>query len=167
MTYTETIESLRRCFEFGTCSECKAKSMMEEDPLPCKLDCKDRLGLDAADLLERLTAENADLRKEIEWKDMVIALAQKELAKAEAERDALREKQRWIPVAERLPKKQAWYHVAIRDKKTMRVSVELDLYAVETAKNFGHEIGFCKANRWPEREELIAWMPLPEAPEEG
>lgn len=47
----------------------------------------------------------------------------------------------------------------------MRVSVELDLYAVETAKNFWHEIGFCKANRWPEREELIAWMPLPEPPE--
>ena len=43
----------------------------------------------AADLIERLTAENADLRKEIEWKDMVIALAQKEQAKAEAERDAL------------------------------------------------------------------------------
>lgn len=72
---------------------------------------------------------------------------------------------RWVPVTERLPKKQTWYHVAIRDKKTMRVSVELDLYAVETAKNFGHEIGFCKADRWPEREELIAWMPLPEPPE--
>ena len=43
----------------------------------------------AADLIERLTAESADLRKEIEWKDMVIALAQKELAKAEAERGAL------------------------------------------------------------------------------
>ena len=96
----------------------------------------DKVGLDAADLIERLTAENA----------------------------ALREKQRWIPVTERLPKKQAWYHVAIRDKKTMRVSVEQDLYSVETAKNFGHEIGFCKANRWPEREELIAWMPLPDAP---
>lgn len=43
----------------------------------------------AADLIERLTAEVADLRKELEWKDMVIALAQKEQAKAEAERDAL------------------------------------------------------------------------------
>ena len=93
----------------------------------------------SADLIERLTAENA----------------------------ALRENQRWIPVTERLPEKQAWYHVAIRDKKTMRVSVEQDLYAVETAKNFGHEIGFCKANRWPEREELIAWMPFPVAPEGG
>ena len=88
MTEKEIIQALRCCFGLGTCSECKAKSMMEEDPLPCKLDCKDRLGLDAADLLERLTAENADLRKEIEWKDMVIALAQREQAKAEAERDA-------------------------------------------------------------------------------
>lgn len=100
--------------------------------------CTERLADEAITMIERLTAENA----------------------------ALREKQRWIPVTERLPEKQAWYHVAIRDKKTMRVSVEQDLYSVETAKNFGHEIGFCKANRWPEREELIAWMPLPEAPEE-
>ena len=45
----------------------------------------------AADLLERLTAENADLRKEIEWKDMVIALAQRKQTEAEAERDALLE----------------------------------------------------------------------------
>jgi hypothetical protein len=61
MVYTETIESLRGCFGFGTCSECKAKSMMEEDPLPCKLDCKDRLGLYAADLIERLEKEKAAL----------------------------------------------------------------------------------------------------------
>lgn len=68
----------------------------------------------AADLIERLTAENAilpagqasaieSLRKEIEWKDMVIALAQRKQAEAEAERDTLREKQRWIPVTERMP----------------------------------------------------------------
>ena len=43
----------------------------------------------AADLIERLPAEVADLRKELEWKDMVIALAQTELAKAEAEMGAL------------------------------------------------------------------------------
>lgn len=63
-----------------------------------------KVGMDAADIIERLTAENADLRKELEWKDMVIALAQRKQAEAEAERDALREKQRWIPVTERLPK---------------------------------------------------------------
>lgn len=126
MTYTETIESLRSCFGFGTCSECKAKSMMEEDPLPCKLDCKDRLGLYAADLIEHLNAENTalregaslgkakrpqkkayeksieflraltdgqsdeikSLRRELEGKDMVISLAQRKQAEAEAERDA-------------------------------------------------------------------------------
>nr|DAM01585.1 MAG TPA: hypothetical protein [Caudoviricetes sp.] len=43
---------------------------------------------DAADAIERLTAENADLRKELEWKGMVIALAQRKQAEAEAERDA-------------------------------------------------------------------------------
>ena len=48
----------------------------------------DKVCLDAADLIEHLTAENADLRKELEWKDMVIALAQKEQAEAEAEKDA-------------------------------------------------------------------------------
>ena len=39
--------------------------------------------------IERLTAENAAMRKEIEWKDMVIALAQRKQVEAEAERDAL------------------------------------------------------------------------------
>ena len=168
MTYEEIIQALRCCAD-GECKDCA----MHEDKQRCQENLLDK----AADIIERLTAENVvlpygevsaieSLRKEIEWKDMVIALAQRKQAEAEAERDALREKKQWIPVAERLPKKQAWYHVAIRDKKTMRVSVEQDLYSVETAKNFGHEIGFCKANRWPEREEIIAWMPLPEAPEE-
>ena len=39
--------------------------MNEEDKLPCKLDCKDRLGLYAADLIERLTAENTALREKV------------------------------------------------------------------------------------------------------
>lgn len=58
-----------------------------------------KVGMDAADLIERLTAENVilpdgqasaieSLRKEIEWKDMVIALAQRKQTEAEAERDA-------------------------------------------------------------------------------
>ena len=158
MTGKEIVQALLCCAD-GECKDCS----MHEDKQRCQENLLDK----AADLIERLTAENADLRKEIEWKDMVVALAQRKQAEAEAERDALLEKQRWIPVTERLPEKQAWYHVAIRDKKTMRIAVEQDLYSVETAKNFGHEIGFCKANRWPEREELIAWMPMPEAPEEG
>lgn len=64
--------------------------------------CTERLADEAITMIERLTAENVvlpdgqasaieSLRKEIEWKDMVIALAQKEQAEAEAERDALLE----------------------------------------------------------------------------
>lgn len=158
MTEKEIIQALRCCFGLGTCSECKAKSMMEEDPLPCKLDCKDRLGLDAADLLERLTAENADLRKEIEWKDMVIALAQKEQAEAEAERDALREKQRWIPVTERLPERDVqvlgWY----KDNPFSQ-------YRPEVVAWNGNGWVFVYAHRYVTK--VTHWMPLPKAPEDG
>lgn len=172
MKDNEIVQALRCCAKGlghdDACENCKVGEIQ---------DRREYTEFAAANVIERLTAENAELRKEIEWKDMVISLAQREQAKAldaadaiarlRAENAALREKQRWVPVTERLPEKQAWYHVAIRDKKTMRVYVEQDLYAVETAKNFGHEIGFCKANRWPEREELIAWMPFPEAPKGG
>lgn len=80
MTDKEIIRALRCCAK-GECKDCA----MHED----KQRCQENLLGKAADLIERLTAENADLRKEIEWKDMVIALSQKELAKAEAERGAL------------------------------------------------------------------------------
>lgn len=39
-----------------------------------------RLCKDAADLIDLIRGENADLRKEIEWKNMVIALAQRKPA---------------------------------------------------------------------------------------
>ena len=80
MTYKEIIRALRCCAE-GECKDC----VMHEDKQRCQENLLDK----AADLIERLTAENADLRKEIEWKDMVIALAQRKQAEAEAERDAL------------------------------------------------------------------------------
>ena len=79
MTDKEIIRALRCCAE-GECKDCA----MHEDKQRCQENLLDK----AADLIERLTAENADLRKEIEWKDMVVALTQKEQAKAEAERDA-------------------------------------------------------------------------------
>ena len=55
----------------------------------------DEMNKDAIRLIEQLIAENADLRKELEWKDMVIALAQRKQAEAEAERDALLEADEW------------------------------------------------------------------------
>lgn len=107
-----------------------------------------------------------------------VAALQQEIEKLRGQNEQLREaaalvtkesaellERRWIPVEERLPETQGWYHVAIRDEKTKKIAVALDLYAVETAKNFGHEIGFCKDGRWDGREKVIAWMPLPEPPE--
>ena len=75
MTDKEIVQALRCCAE-GECKDCA----MHEDKQRCQENLLDK----AADLIERLTAENAE---------------------AEAERDALREKQRWIPVTERLPER--------------------------------------------------------------
>ena len=97
MTDKEIIQALRLCSCETSTRNCPTCPLYGND------DCVTDALREAADLIERLTAENADLRKEIEWKDMVVALAQKEQAGAEAERDALREKQRWIPVTERMP----------------------------------------------------------------
>ena len=79
MTDKEIVQALRCCAD-GECKDCA----MHEDKQRCQENLLDK----AADLIERLTSENADLRKEIEWKDMVIALAQRKQAEAEAERDA-------------------------------------------------------------------------------
>nr|DAX82455.1 MAG TPA: hypothetical protein [Caudoviricetes sp.] len=117
MTYEEIIQALRRC-QFGAlCARCPAVSYK---------NCVDEMHKCAADLIERLTAENTalregaslgkakrpqkkayeksieflraltdgqsdeikSLRRELEWKDMVIALAQRKQAEAEADRDA-------------------------------------------------------------------------------
>lgn len=74
------------------------------------------------------------------------------------------ERTRWIPVEERLPEKQCWYHVVILDTKTKRKVVEQDLFAIELAEKYGHNVGFCKDGRWEGRDRVIMWMPLPEPP---
>ena len=80
MTEKEIVQALRGC-QFGEpCDRC---TVVRDK------NCVDVMHKCAADLIERLTAENAALRKEIEWKDMVIALAQRKQVEAEAERDAL------------------------------------------------------------------------------
>ena len=82
MTEKEIVQALQCCAD-GECKDCA----MHEDTQRCQENLLDK----AAEAIERLTAENADLRKELEWKDMVIALAQRKQAEAEAERDALLE----------------------------------------------------------------------------
>ena len=81
MTDKEIIQALR-CCEREKCGDDSSQC-----PLYSDSDCITHLSGPTADLIEKLTAENADLRKELEWKDMVIALAQRKQAEAEAERD--------------------------------------------------------------------------------
>ena len=101
------------------------------------------LGEAATDLIERLTAENA---------------------KAEAERDALQEKQRWIPVTERMPNTipcnaGTEYSEAVIVWTTGNKA----MIAVWDGIDF-----ICPTDFWEAwGEEITHWMPLPEAPEEG
>ena len=86
MKDNEIVQALRCCAKGlghdDACENCKVGEIQ---------DRREYIEFAAANVIERLTAENTELRKEIEWKDMVIALAQREQAKAEAERDALLE----------------------------------------------------------------------------
>ena len=81
MTEKEIVQALRCCADHSCNAKCPA--------FPAGLDCREEMHKEVLALLERLTAENADLHKELEWKDMVITLAQKEHAKAESECKAL------------------------------------------------------------------------------
>ena len=149
MADKEIVQALRCCAD-GECKDCA----MHDDKQRCQENLLDK----AADLIERLTAENADLRKEIEWKDMVIALAQRKQAEAEEERDALREKQRWIPVTERLPERDVqvlgWY----KDNPFSQ-------YRPEVVAWTGNGWVFVYAHRYV--TNVTHWMPLPKAPEDG
>ena len=100
MTDKEIVQALRCTYTLGDhTSNCEQCPYCKKEQLNGQLKEKlgtdtwtscdvDQVCLDAADLIERMTAENADLRKELEWKDMVIALAQRKQAEAEAKRDA-------------------------------------------------------------------------------
>ena len=93
-----TERACEECIHFFACSRQCGEQTAQRSATGC--ECYETVkSIAAARLIERLTAENVvlpdgqasaieSLRKEIEWKDMVIALAQKEQAKAEAERDA-------------------------------------------------------------------------------
>lgn len=102
----------------------------------------DRVGLDGADLIERLTDRCARYAEEI-------AVAQ--------------ERQRWIPVTERLPELQSWG----------ASTVVLGLIKNENAPSLNklHDLTlcvYCDNGIWsmPGRYAAIShWMPLPDGPE--
>lgn len=113
-----------------------------------------RILREAADLIERLTAENVvlpdgkasaieSLRKEIEWKDMVIALAQRKQAEAEAERDA-----------------------ALADLADAR-SCKTCKYACDTRDCSSCKSKTCKCRECHIDKNAWEWRGLPEAQEEG
>lgn len=70
----------------------------------------------------------------------------------------------WVSV-EIPPTTQGWYHVAVLDLKTGKYTVEQDLYSIELARTYGFEPGFCKANRWEERERIDYWCRFPAPPD--
>lgn len=127
MTETEIVQALRCC----------AKGLGHDDACEnCKVgetqDRREYIEFAAANVIERLTAENA----------------------------ALREKQRWIPVTERMP--EVW-----RNDETKEL-VNYMIYSPD----FGVDIGnyHAKAKKWLCMAlpcTVTYWMPLPDAPEEG
>lgn len=103
----------------------------------------DRVGLDGADLIERLTARCARYAEEI-------AVAQ--------------ERTRWVPVEERLPELQSW--------GASTVVLGLIKNENAPSLNKLHDLTlcvYCDNGIWsmPGRYAAIThWMPLPEPPEE-
>ena len=134
MKYEEIIQALRCCAE----GECKGCAMHED-----KQRCQENLLDKAAEAIERLTAENAALRKEIEWKDMVIALAQRKQAEAEAERDA-----------------------ALADLADAR-SCKTCKYACDTRDCSSCKSKTCKCRECHLDKNAWEWRGLPGEPEEG
>ena len=135
MTSEEIVKALRE-----DCKTCSESLICENGTNLAGLYCANK---DAADLIERMTADVADLRKELEWKDMVIALAQRKQAEAEAERDAAS-----ADLAD------------VRSCKTCK-------YACDTRDCSSCKSKTCKCRECHLDKNAWEWRCLPEAPEEG
>ena len=145
----EIVQALRCCAKGlghdDACENCKVGEIQ---------DRREYIEFAAANVIERLTAENVvlpdgqasaleSLRKEIEWKDMVIALAQRKQAEAEAERDA-----------------------ALADLADAR-SCKTCKYACDTRDCSNCKSKTCKCSECHLDKNAWEWRGLPEAPEEG
>lgn len=143
MTNEEIAQALRCCAKGlghdDACENCKVGEIQ---------DRREYIEFAAANVIERLTAENAEPRKEIEWKDMVISLAQRKQAKAEAERDAL------LDIAKNGKDCDTCKHCEVCVQPGIDVAHWCDR-CVEKCPCHG-----CGGDHWE-------WRGLPEAPEEG
>lgn len=147
MTDQEIVQALRQCAK----SDCSSCGMC---PIFPDRECVEHLAAADASLIERMTAENVvlpdgqasaieSLLKEIEWKDMVISLAQRKQADAEAERDA-----------------------ALADLADAR-SCKNCKYACDTRDCSSCKSKTCKCRECHLDKNAWEWRGLPEAPEEG
>lgn len=152
MTDKEIIQALRCCADYSCSAKCPA--------FPAGLDCREEMHKEVLALIERLTAENVilpdgqasaieSLCKEIEWKDMVIALAQRKQAKAEAERDAL---------IEQIKERHDCMDCKHNDYCEFDDANVID--CMNCVKGNCPCAQCCDSSRWE-------WRGLPEAPEEG
>jgi len=141
MTYEEIIQALRVCSrrtDAQTCAKC---------PLFDSEDCMGDMMVGAADLIERLTAENA----------------------------ALREKQRWIPVTERLPDERDAVIILLKDGQVFRGEIRERIalpewwYFYDASDTDMDMLGVMyplfNDELWLHENPVVAWMPLPEATE--
>ena len=152
MKNEEIVKALRCVSTAGGANACEHCLYWKEEEVPeeerpiygadtwhsCDVD---RVGLDGADLIERLADRCARYAEEI-------AVAQ--------------ERQRWIPVAERRPEQDGKY-LCVYSFRTiddspvrMRFPSVLDYYATDSVPHFQHE--------GVNEMHVTHWMPLPEPP---
>lgn len=142
MTAKEIVQALRQCAK----SDCSSCGMC---PIFPDRECVEHLATAAASLIERLTAENA----------------------------ALREKQRWIPVTERLPDERDAVIILLKDGQVFRGEIRERIalpewwYFYDASDTDMDMLGVMYPlfddGLWLHENPVVAWMPLPEAPEEG
>ena len=144
MTRQEIAQALRCCAKGlghdDACENCKVGEIQ---------DRREYIEFAAANMIERLTAENAELRKETESKDRELALAQRKQVEAEAERDAL---------IEQIKERHDCLDCKHNDFCEFDGAIFFDCMNCVT-KNCPCA-GCCDYSRWK-------WRGLPEEPEEG
>lgn len=144
MTGKEIVQALRCCAKGlghdDTCENCKVGEIQ---------DRREYIEFAAANVIERLTAENA----------------------------ALREKQRWIPVTERLPDERDAVIILLKDGQVFRGEIRGRIafpewwYFYDASDTDMDMLGVMYPlfddGLWLHENPVVAWMPLPDAPEEG
>lgn len=144
MTDKEIVQALRCCAKGlghdDACENCKVGEIQ---------DRREYIEFAAANVIERLTAENA----------------------------ALREKQRWIPVTERLPDERDAVIILLKDGQVFRGEIRERIalpewwYFYDASDTDMDMLGVMYPlfddGLWLHENPVVAWMPLPEAPEEG